>query len=266
MKLKYEGFNASAGDPLPLDRLQRMASEGANIIRTWIGNEQNRELIKYQISLEPRLQPLYIILKDPIGEINAVPDNSFICLGNEPNLGRDLPKMTPKEYADFYSPAYYIAREKNLRCYVGELSSISIESIDWLEELLRIWPDATHVGQHRYPYKNDQNSMRSPYGNRTVEMEDFYSAVEDRNVLITECGNKTISYWDFKYPFKHNVSQQERARLAIEDRNFWHGETNLDGIIWYQEWTGNPITDSNGNYGMYGPDFQRYPILNVFKD
>lgn len=264
MKLPFEGFNASSGDPIPLDRLIRMHLTGANIIRTWIGPEQNREINKYQFTLVPELQPLWIILKDPIGEINAVPDGSWVTLGNEPNIGRDLPVMNPHEYADFYGPAYYIARDRGLKCYVGELSAISSESMLWLEELLTIWSDVTHVAQHRYALKDDQDPMKSSYhGGRNGEMADFNQVIQARNYLITELGPKEISYTDWKPPFRHHVSQDDRLRFAKQDRDFWRNQPNCEGIIYYQEWTGNPPTDP---YGMFGPNFEVLPILDVFKD
>lgn len=259
----HHGLNAGFGDPLPTDRLEAMKARGVTLVRTSLHQPMQRGAVTAQIA-HSGLQPLYI-LTGGADEIAYIPDGSWVSLGNEPNLGDlalGLPSQSPRQYADFFAETRELCRARRLRTGVGVLSSIDPTSMNWLSELLVLWPDVDFIDQHRYPFKEDQDPDRSPYGTREQEMAAFYAVIGERRFLISECGNRTAQWRDWwPPPFQHHVvTEQDRLALAIRERDFWQAQPHCDGIVWYQEAQGPDGTD---HYGFRAANWEWLPVADV---
>ena len=259
----HQGINAGFGEIIPTDRLHGMRDIGCTLVRSDLGPPgYEQEMLIQQLKYNSGMEPLFIVRNQQ--HVDALPDNSWIELGNEPNLwDASLDRaISPWEYVEYYSPIREAALDRGMRVFVGSLSLISDESLEYLDTILGEWLDVEDVSMHRYPYKIDQRPSRSPFGSREKEMEAFRGVLNGRRFMITEFGIRSVARtWSWN-PFGFvRVTEEQRLPFLKEDVNFWREQPDCDGAVVYQEWQG---TEKSDLYGIRGPNWDYLPAAQLW--
>lgn len=261
------GINAGFGDPIPDERLAALSARRFNLVRTSIHKPALRDRCVRQLE-DTGMGALYIVTA--LDDIAAIPPGDgtlqrAVELGNEPMLeGGELGThaMTPQQYVAWAWPLFDAAKRKGLRVYCGAIYTIDDPQLRWLRDVLTLCPSFEYVAVHRYPFRDDQRPERSRYGSRARERLELSKILAHRRCLITETGNTAHAYrqwWRF-WQTQH-VTEAQRLDYAKQEIAYWRSDLQCDGVVWYQEQTGNPPTDPAG---IRGPDLAWYPVGNMW--
>jgi hypothetical protein len=183
--------------------------------------------------------------------IRFAPINGWVELRNEPDF-----KMIPTEYArdlEFIKP-WVLGR--GLQLWAGSISNLDKDSLDWLQEVIRLCPWIERVAIHRYTPGKHQNPNDSHKGfkTRADEVKRLRSIIGSRPFLVTEVGYHTAPYttgwWLWKQ--KHRLTVEQQRDRLLQELHFWkdHG---AEGVVIFQEQDGTGMDQYGLRWGNIGP-------------
>ena len=153
-----------------------------------------------------------------------------------------------KEYYDKFIRFYNICKENNNQLYGPCISNTDQDSIDWLNEFMRMGvPDDVIISYHSYRPKNDVESHHRGFSSRDGEMKWLKAAAGHRKLAHTEGG--------YSLPDEHKQAEMIKYEMDFAAR---HGITM---------WTYYQIWQATDDFGLMRNDRSfKEPLVEMFRN
>jgi len=242
------GLQCGFGEALGMYTLLAVRREGFTVVRLDLQQASFTQTTAFaREAVDAGLTPLCIIRTPE--QLLYLPRGAWAELGNEPDLGNG---WTVDTYLVAADRAVDIARQADLRLYLGAVSNLNKRGLAFLQRLpWRAWPSA-RCSVHRYPNGHLPTIPHAGMASRDDEVRRLRAIIgADRGWIVSECGYH-----------EHEWTADEVALHMAWERRFF-AQQGCELVVAYQIGDG-PSTDYRDHYGFRGLDLAWKPVSKAF--